>query len=487
VFDLNVSGDGKVFVAGFGDGTIRWFRVSDGAELMAFFPHADRKRWVLWTPSGYYDASPGGEDLIGWHINNGGSDAADFFPASRFRSTYYRPDVVAKLLATRDEAEAVRRANLESGRKQQTAKMQDMLPPVVTIVSPGSAVETGASSIKVRVSVRSPSGAEITSLKPFVDGRSTDGERAVKRNISTDGTYELDVALPGHDCTVSVIAENRFAASVPAVVRVKWKGETAGVDGFVIKPKLYALVIGVSKYQDKDMRLAYAAKDAADFASALKRQEGGLYQKVETKLLTDETAVKDEVLDGLDWLKHSITGKDVAVIYMAGHGINDENGNFYYLPANTNLDKLMRTGVPYSDIKNTLTGLASKAILFIDTCHSGNVMGGRRAAEASNTTAVVNELASAENGVVVFTSSTGRQYSLESDTWGNGAFTKALVEGLDGKADFMGKGKISVDMLSVYVSDRVKELTGGRQTPTTAKPDTVPDYPIALKGTAAKR
>lgn len=36
----------------------------------------------------------------------------------------------------------------------------------------------------------------------------------------------------------------------------------------------------------------------------------------------------------------------------------------------------------------------------------------------------------AENGAVVFTSSTGRQYSLENEDWGNGAFTKALVEGL---------------------------------------------------------
>jgi len=43
---------------------------------------------------------------------------------------------------------------------------------------------------------------------------------------------------------------------------------------------------------------------------------------------------------------------------------------------------------------------------------------------------VINELASAENGAVVFSSATGRQYALESLEWGNGAFTKGLVEGL---------------------------------------------------------
>lgn len=36
-------------------------------------------------------------------------------------------------------------------------------------------------------------------------------------------------------------------------------------------------------------------------------------------------------------------------------------------------------------------------------------------------------------------------------------------------------------MLDLYISERVKELTGGRQTPTTVLPNTVPDFPIALK------
>ena len=146
---------------------------------------------------------------------------------------------------------------------------------------------------------------------------------------------------------------------------------------------------------------------------------------------------------------------------------------------NANPEKLKRTGVAFSDIKNTMASLAGKAILFVDTCHSGNVMGARRGTADIN--AVVNELASAENGAVVFASSTGRQYSLEDKAWGNGAFTKALVEGIGGRADYHGKGKITINMLDLYLSERVKELTGGKQTPTTTKPQTIPDFPIAVK------
>ena len=44
-----------------------------------------------------------------------------------------------------------------------------------------------------------------------------------------------------------------------------------------------------------------------------------------------------------------------------------------------------------------------------------------------------------------------------------------------------GRGRITVNMLDLYISERVKTLTAGMQTPTTAKPQTVPDFPIALK------
>jgi uncharacterized caspase-like protein len=176
----------------------------------------------------------------------------------------------------------------------------------------------------------------------------------------------------------------------------------------------------------------------------------------------------------------SPTSKDVAAIFFAGHGMNDANGVYYFLPVNFDREKIKRTGVVFSEIRNTVMSLAGKTLVFVDTCHSGNVMGKRRALEP-DITAIVNELASAENGAVVFASSSGRQYSYEDPAWGNGAFTRALVEGIEGKADYTGNGKITINMLDLYLSERVKELTGGKQTPTTTKPQTVPDFPVVIR------
>ena len=108
---VDFSADGEIVVVAYGDGTIRWLRWSDGEELLAFFVEPQSRKWVAWTPSGYYMASAGGEDLIGWHVNRGWNQEADFFPASQFRAQYNRPDIVRLVLKTRDEAEAVRQAN----------------------------------------------------------------------------------------------------------------------------------------------------------------------------------------------------------------------------------------------------------------------------------------------------------------------------------------------------------------------------------------
>ena len=474
---VNICRDDRLGVAAFADGTIRWYRLSDGKELLAFFPHKDRKRWVLWTSSGYYDASPGAEELIGWHLNRGKDTAADFFPASRFRATYYRPDVLARVLETGNEQKALRLANEESGRRRTEQAVASILPPVVTILSPADGAAVSQTEVTLSVSLRSPSDAPVTAIRTLVDGRPVSTERGLLIKAKGD-TRQIKVSIPPRDAEVSVIAENRNAASEPSTIRLYWRGK-ATQDEFVIKPKLYVLAVGVSSYEEADLQLGFAAKDARDFARALTGQKGGLYREVTARILTDKQATRDDIMDGLDWLQKETTSKDIAMVFLAGHGVNDPAGIYYYLPVNANPEKLKRTGVAFSDIKNTMASLAGKAILFVDTCHSGNVMGARRGTADIN--AVVNELASAENGAVVFASSTGRQYSLEDKAWGNGAFTKALVEGIGGRADYHGKGKITINMLDLYLSERVKELTGGKQTPTTTKPQTIPDFPIAVK------
>jgi uncharacterized caspase-like protein len=99
-------------------------------------------------------------------------------------------------------------------------------------------------------------------------------------------------------------------------------------------------------------------------------------------------------------------------------------------------------------------------------------MGQRRG--AMDITGVINELTSAQNGAVVFAASTGHQYSLENPAWGNGAFSKAVIEGLNGKADERRTGRITVTMLDLYVAERVKELPKASKPPPRPSPTASP-------------
>jgi uncharacterized caspase-like protein len=68
---------------------------------------------------------------------------------------------------------------------------------------------------------------------------------------------------------------------------------------------------------------------------------------------------------------------------------------------------------------------------------------------------------------------------MERKEWGHGAFTKALLEGLEtAAADFSRDGIIYLHELDTYITDRVKILTNGKQHPTTQKPGTISRFPI---------
>lgn len=488
-WSVNISGDGRLAVAALGDGTIRWYRMADRQELLAFFPHSDRKRWVLWTPSGYYDCSPGAEGLIGWHVNNARDQAADFFPVAQFRDTYYRPDVIVRVLETGDEARALALANQEAGRAAQQADIATQLPPVVEILSPANDTQVAASEITIRYRIRTPSGEPVIGVKALVDGRPI-GTGTPVQESAAGNVQELHLTVPPRDSTVSIIAENRYAASVPATVRLKWGARDIQVNNppiakrAAIKPTLYVLAVGVRRYANEKYNLQYADKDADDFVRAMVAQKGLLYRDVvvyHDKALTNVEASKDNILDGLEWIGKETTNNDYAMVFFAGHGINDKDNHYFFCPYSFDPERLMRTGIPFSDIKNAVEGIAGKAVFFVDSCHSGNAigMGGQRRDLDINR--VINELSSLQNGVVIFSASTSSESSYERADWKNGAFTKAVVEGLNGAAIGSEKGFITYTDLSAYIGRRVKELTGGNQHPTMITTQTVEDFTIAVK------
>ncbi|HTW28383.1 MAG TPA: caspase family protein, partial [Acetobacteraceae bacterium] len=125
---VNISGDGRLVVAAYNDGTIRWHRMSDGAELLAFMPLPDRTNWVAWTPEGFYAASAGAHGVLRWLVNRGWDAAAETVPIEDIAGSY-RPTVLPLVLQELETPRAVGLAVMAELSHEIQIRTHSAVPP----------------------------------------------------------------------------------------------------------------------------------------------------------------------------------------------------------------------------------------------------------------------------------------------------------------------------------------------------------------------
>jgi WD40 repeat protein len=116
VWAVNISRDGRVVVAAYDDGTIRWHRMDDGRELLALYVLADKQNWVAWTPEGFYGATPGAFGVLQWQVNRGFDAAPDKVPVNAI-PRLRRPDALPLVLQELETARALGIADLKAARR----------------------------------------------------------------------------------------------------------------------------------------------------------------------------------------------------------------------------------------------------------------------------------------------------------------------------------------------------------------------------------
>ena len=468
--------------------------------LVSLFVATDGE-WVCWTPQGYYAASAGGERYIGWHINQGINSLGKFYPVSTFRKRYYKPELVKLIVKYRSFEKALKAYNNSSKVKQTEEKIVkkndnilDHLPPKIEWLNPTDGdlkVDGKEYTIKARIT----SNSKITGVKLLINGRAvakTRGFEVVKAKSDKDKLLEYKVSLDNPETNLLVFASNTSSSALSEgrVLKRKDNGNRGNQDknddldfdvktSAMLKPNLYVVSVGVSNFKKQSYNLDYAHVDAQSMARLFKQQKGLLYKDVQVKQLTNEQATRANILDAFYWLEKNVTHKDVAILFIASHGFN-ERGKFYILPHDGDPDRLRSTAVNWADFQDVLGNLPSKVMLFLDACHSGalgnNLMKTRGTV---NNTEAIREITSAEHGVVVMSAATGHESSLEHPDWKHGAFTYALLKAMDQKkADFNSDGIVYLRELDFFVADEVKNITKGKQHPTTLKPSTISRLPI---------
>jgi len=125
---VNITGDGRLVVAAYHGGTIRWHRMDDGGELLALQVLGDRKNWVAWTPEGFYAATPGAYGVLRWQVNRGVDAAPETVPVSDI-PRLNRPDALPFVLQELETARALGVADVAAARYDVQVATRAAKPP----------------------------------------------------------------------------------------------------------------------------------------------------------------------------------------------------------------------------------------------------------------------------------------------------------------------------------------------------------------------
>lgn len=238
---------------------------------------------------------------------------------------------------------------------------------------------------------------------------------------------------------------------------------------------VYAVVIGVSNYQDPDVpRLQFANRDAGIFAEFLQSRAGGSVPKANIRLLIDSSATVSAVHMAIRWLTRTCKKNDLVYFYFSGHGDLESMSMFnnaYLICYNTPIESYvgMSLSVTFlNEIANTLSAQTeAKVVLITDACHSGKMAG------RENVNALVGQqLLNAKEKEIRIASSQADQLSNENVEWGGGrgVFSYYLLNGLKGLADDSKDGIVTLGEIKNYLqhsmsNDPLLKQEGKVQTP----------------------
>ena len=461
---------------------------------------------VVTNPDSYYMAPKSALKSVAFGIGNRA------VPFDQFDLKFNRPDLV---LAGIGLASAELVSTYRSYYKKRIEKLgfteeriqSDLGLPETKVLSEIPLVTTRR-SLTFTVQASDPKYA-LDRINVDVNGVPVFGVAGIALHAKNAKAWQQDITieLSSGENTIQVCALNvRGAESIKETCEIR-------CDAAERQPDLYLIAVGVSKYDDSRYRLTYARKDADDLA-ALFQANADRFQKVHVTRFLDREATRDNILGAKKLLLQSHVDDEV-VIFFAGHGLLDENSDYYYGTVDLDFEHPSRAGLPYTGIENLLDGVpARKKLLLMDTCHSGEV--DKQSAEHASSETIATDSVPEGNvtsrtfrglqrfqkspleagvsrrlqeemfaelrrgtGAVVISAAGGAEFALESSRWKNGVFTYAILDGLStAKADTNGDGRIQVSELRDYVMEVVPRTTRGRQTPSARRENLMIDFPV---------
>ena len=233
-----------------------------------------------------------------------------------------------------------------------------------------------------------------------------------------------------------------------------------------LKPKMskgntYAVIIGISDYQNENIRdLKYAHNDAHAFADYLSSAAGGNVVSDNISFMVNENATISNIYTAIANVKDKANENDLIYFYFSGHGVIEEGlyKKGFFLGYDSPFKNYLTNSLRIEDLNQHVNEISilkgAKVVLVTDACHSGRISG----QDLIGNRLIGEQLSKAEKNEVRLASCESDQKSQEGEAWGNGrgVFSYYLVNGLMGLAD-MGEqdGVVSLNEIRMYLENNI--------------------------------
>jgi len=254
----------------------------------------------------------------------------------------------------------------------------------------------------------------------------------------------------------------------------------------------YALLIGVGTTHDPKLALPATVADMLALRAVLTDADlcGYPDNADHLRLLCNADATRDNILDGLTWLKTQAERDPDAtvIVYYSGHGgLLTDTHDYVLLPYETDRDDLAGSTLSAQAFTAALRAIPAKRLLtMLDCCHAEGMATAKDADFSDDflsvgvSKGIIADLKQGE-GRAVFTSSKGQQKSYLRADGRKSLYTHHLLEALHGAANKPGDDMVRLSHLMTHLSATVPESArqiGKEQTPFFDM--ATEDFPVAL-------
>ena len=478
IMEVRWLADSKHFVSASDDHSFRIWERDSPREQVQLFGFVGSDDWVAVTPDGRFDGTPRG--IANLYFVKG----LDVIPLESLYDKYYTPGLLKRIIAGEKLPPISEKDDIKNLKAPPLVKI---LPPVdsdvrnLVVADDVASLRRYASKTgRIKLTVEAVANDDgISELRLFHNGKAIGADT---RNL----TVEDDKLDQKKSLTFEVQlsdGENHFRAIALNSQRTESRPDEIVVANNFVKPTtaentgttLHLVVVGINQYKNPKYNLNYATADATAFRLAVERYSTGLYAKVNAVFIGDAQATKAGIAAALEQVKAQAQPKDVFIFYYAGHGVMNENKQFYIVPHDvTQLygadEALAQKGLSSAQMQQFSKEIkAQKQLFILDACQSAGALDNVALRGAAEEKAIA-QLARA-TGTHWLTASGSEQFAAEFKQLGHGTFTYVLLEALSGKADKAGDRKITVKELDAYLQEVVPELT--------AKFKGTPQYPAS--------